>query len=201
MKFINCPHCGAQVQAQDAENSVWHCQHCSHSLLLETLPNIRCLLYEDTAPLIAIGTTFAWQGEQYHCLSYLRFHHPQGIRTEWAVKNTAEESYCLIVDDEHLFLVQAQSQPLEQALFWESLQPNTELQYDGIKWLVTEQLAMQFDQASDPQYALLRTEGSTRRDIYLVAENAETLILTFTKTAIQVRRGFWLDPFDIEVRQ
>ena len=69
--------------------------------------------------------------------------------------------------------------------------------YANKQWLVTEQRAMQLDSYSNGVDVNLVATG-TRRYSYLIADNAETLVIIFTDNDTQFRQGFWLDPFEIE---
>ena len=207
MDAINCPYCGAAVQEREAGNKVWQCSHCSHSLLLESRPAIQAIQSTtDSSALITLGSSFKWREQRYTTYGFLSFSHSEGVRTEWLLKDDEGEDYYLIADDENFFLLQSEGAgdltssltegSAEVILNWESLQPNTHFSHDGKDWLVTEQRRMTLVQATE-NAALSQLQNGSRNDTYLIAENAETLMLIFTGEVVTCRQGFWLDPFEI----
>ena len=96
------------------------------------------------------------------------------------------------------FLLQSQTVRLNEAPSWASLQPNTHINVAGKDWLVTEQCQKVLEEASasTPRPAL---KNSARSDAYLIAQNAEALLITFIDNAATFQQGFWLDPFEIKV--
>ena len=198
MTAINCPHCGAEIRQQEPSNKVWLCQHCSHSLLLEQSPVIQAIqsTSDDTA-LITLGSSFKWREQRYTTHGFLRFVHDEGERTEWLVKNEGGVDYFLSADDENFYLLQPQTRQSGNIPDWESLQPNTHLDYANKQWLVTEQRTLQLDSYNGAVEMSFAATG-TRRYSYLVADNAETLVIIFADGDMQFRQGFWLDPFEIE---
>ena len=221
MDTNNCPYCGAEIQEQDASNKLWQCTHCSHTLLLESRPMIQPIQSTtDNTALITLGSSFSWRGQRYTTQSFLCFSHDEGIRTEWLVRGANGEDYYLIADDENLFLLQDDahaegmtnadtSLEMSEIPSWESLQPNTHLIYAGTDWLVTEQRRLTRIVERDFLKSELTLGSSTkqpqneipqtRNDTYLIAENAETLMIMFTGDMVTLRHGYWLDPFEIEV--
>ena len=222
MDTSNCPYCGAEIQEQDASNKLWQCTHCSHTLLLESHPTIQPIQSTtDNTALITLGSSFSWREQTYTTQGFQRFSHDEGIRTEWLVRGANGEDYYLIADDENLFLLQNDahaegmkgtddSLQTSEIPSWESLQPNTHLMYAGTNWLVTEQRRLTLIVEQGFLKPSLTIDGSsnnlpqnetpyTRNDTYLIAENAETLMIMFTGDVVTLRHGYWLDPFEIEV--
>ena len=198
MTAINCPYCGAEIKKSEPSNKIWFCGHCSHSLLLEKNPVIKAIQStSDNTALITLGSSFKWREQRYTTHGFLRFVHEEGERTEWLVKDENDVDYFLSAGDEDFYLLQPQVQQSSDVPSWETLQPNTYLNYAGKQWLVTEQRAMKLDSYCDGVDMNLAA-ASTRRYSYLVADNAETLVIIFTEGATQFRQGFWLDPFEIE---
>ena len=198
MTAINCPYCGAEIKEQEPSKKIWFCQHCSHSLLLEQSPVIKAIqsTSDDTA-LITLGSSFKWREQRYTTHGFLRFVHDEGERTEWLVKNEGGVDYFLSADDENFYLLQPQTRQSGDIPDWESLQPNTHIDYANKQWLVTEQRTLQLDSyngAVEMNFAAT----NTRRYSYLVADNAETLVIIFADGDMQFQQGFWLDPFEIE---
>ena len=198
MTSINCPYCGAEIKESEPSNKIWFCGHCSHSLLLEQSPVIKAIqsTSDDTA-LITLGSSFKWREQRYTTHGFLRFAHEEGERTEWLVKDESDGDYFLSAGDEDFYLLQPQAKLSGDIPSWESLQPNTHLNYAGKQWLVTEQRAMQLGTYSDGVDMNL-VAASTQRYSYLVADNSETLVIIFTEGDTQFRQGFWLDPFEIK---
>ena len=198
MTAINCPYCGVEIKQQEPSNKIWFCQHCSHSLLLEQSPVIKAIqsTSDDTA-LITLGSSFQWREQRYATHGFLRFSHEEGERTEWLVKEDSGVDYFLSAGDEDFYLLQSQEKQSDDIPSWETLQPNTHFDYAGKQWLAIEQRSMQLDSYSDGVDINL-VAASTRGYSYLVADNAETLVIIFTDCDTQFRQGFWLDPFEIE---
>ena len=189
MDIINCPYCGSAIQEQEAGNKIWNCNHCSHALLLQTQPLPQPIQTStDTTALITLGTSFVWRQQQFTTHDFLSFNHDEGVRTEWLVKDEGGDDYYLVADEENFFLLQSEEKPSVGIPSWEALQPNTHFSYDSKDWLVTEQRQM----------TLVEGSGS-RHETYLVTDDAQTLMILFYKDTVEFRKGFWLDPFEIEV--
>ena len=128
----------------------------------------------------------------------MSFTYDEGIRTEWLLRDANDVDFFLSADDENLFLLQANTNPVDNIPSWESLQPNTHLNYADKQWLVTEQHTMRLDHTSVGSSAgTLNSEP--RNYSYLITDNAETLVIVFVGDDIQLRQGFWLDPYELEI--
>jgi len=199
MNATNCPYCGAEIQEQEVGNKIWYCRHCSHSLLLEAQPFIQPIQSTtDSSALLSLGSSFICRQQRYTTYGFLNFAHNEGIRTEWLVKDGSDDDYYLVADDENFFLLQSQAKQQSEIPNWESLQPNTHFNYSGKDWLVTEQRRMTLEDFSSNALPS-DLKNSSRNDTYLIADNAETLMIMFNDDAMAFRQGFWLDPFEIEV--
>jgi len=206
---INCPYCGAQIQEEEASDNIWQCHHCSHAFLVETQTAIQPIQSTtNNTTLIKLGSSFIWRAQRFTTHGFLSFSHSEGVRREWLITCEKGDHYYLLADDESFFLLQSHNNHqlgqfnnphIKQdstAPSWESLQPNTYLNYAGKDWIVTEQRRMTL-QESSADIPIGDLKNCSRNETYLIAGNAETLMLLFTDDAVVLRQGFWLDPFEI----
>jgi DNA-directed RNA polymerase subunit RPC12/RpoP len=213
---LHCPQCGAALQQPNPQTKLLTCDYCSSTLLIEqsglSYQAISSKL-ENKQSLLSKKAFFHWyqQGNQqsesqhYQAQGYIQFSHEEGIRTEWWVTDEQGESWWLSEEDENCFLLQdTNTTEIRNVRDWDSLQPNTQLRHDGKDWIVTEkkQLTYHGFQGELPHLPL---HSAPLKYTYLTTQNAETLVLIFdtnptNQQSLKVRHGFWLDPFELTVK-
>lgn len=199
---LTCPQCASPLETLSLQTKLVMCAHCHSSLLVEKKQvrnvNLDSQIH-DRLSLIYKQQAFVWKTGSFTPQGFIQYKHNHGYRTDWWVLDDHQQSFWLYEDAETFFLLKDIAVSLTEFPAWERLQPNTQLEVLDKHWLVTEkqELAYQGIYGNLPETEI----NQHLRVTYLVAQQAETLVLQYHQEQIQCRQGYWLDPFELESAQ
>ena len=193
---LNCPQCGSLIKLNESTTKLISCHHCSSTLLIESSGLVQHSIQSN----MKIGVTFSWKEQSYHPQGYFLVKHGNGYRKEWWVLDDLKNSFWLIEEDEDLFLLKDNNESNYSIPPWMTLQVNTQLNLDNKSWLVTQKGTYQY-QGFQGTVPVNQADDKPIYYTYLISKNAQTLMFLFRQDQIQVRSGYWLDPFEISINQ
>ncbi|KAG1707652.1 hypothetical protein GQR58_003312 [Nymphon striatum] len=133
-------------------------------------------------------------------MGFIQFQHDEGYRKEWWLLDEDQQTYWLSQEDEDLFLVKPSSSQSIDLPAWALLQPNTQIDFGGNNWQVTEKRILDF-YGYNGSLPIEPSEKTQLKYSYLTNSEAESLILIYSGTEIVARQGWWLDPLEVLASQ
>ncbi len=176
MQKIACDNCGAFHDVVTKDEMI-SCQYCGSAFFLER--------EADEVGFIQADQKFYFLNQYYRPISCQHYRYDYGVRKEWLVLDAMQQRYILTQEDEIYSLVKKCDCDMYVSLQWDSLLPNTQIEIENTRWLVTERCSLTNEHKEPLNY------------VYLTAVNAQLLVLIFKYDLLKCRKGQWLDPFEI----
>ncbi len=193
---INCPQCGSALPLSFRHSKLRVCDYCGSSIFLED-DAVR-LAGKQSVPsqepsLIQLQQPFVYKHQSYLPIGHIRYSYGKGFWDEWWVINNAGQGIWLTVDEGDFAFQKPTKAP--KNIHFDQLSIDTKVG----DWLVTER-GHAVCQGYEGELPELVKEGDEFDYVDLSKRGGKLLSLEFTEQGIKAYKGFWLDPFDIQVQ-